>query len=168
MEANSDGVPNGGPATCPLILSDDERAGLTSLAMPRNGAGAGSKSPDRADLCRRWSEHGSGGQAGAGPADRRQVAAAFYGAARGRTARRAALQRAAHGDARIEAVIVRTLESCPESATHWSSRDMAKTSGHPSDQPRLDSTLLPAPRQSGCSMGLLPSRRKVNSVNTKT
>ena len=32
-------------------------------------------------------------------------------------------------DARIEAVIVRTLESCPENATHWSSRDMAKTSG---------------------------------------
>jgi len=26
-------------------------------------------------------------------------------------------------DARIEAVIVRTLESCPENATHWSSRD---------------------------------------------
>lgn len=32
-------------------------------------------------------------------------------------------------DARIEAVIVRTLESCPENAIHWSSRDMAKTSG---------------------------------------
>jgi Homeodomain-like domain len=32
-------------------------------------------------------------------------------------------------DARIEDVIVRTLESCPENATHWSSRDMAKTSG---------------------------------------
>ncbi|MCP3475755.1 helix-turn-helix domain-containing protein [Bradyrhizobium sp. CCGUVB1N3] len=71
-------------------------------------------------------------------------------------------------DARIEAVIVRTLESWPESATHWSSRDMAKTSGHPSDQPRLDSPLLPAPRQSSCNMGLLPSRRKANGVNTKT
>ena len=32
-------------------------------------------------------------------------------------------------DARIEAVIVRTLESCPENATHWSSRGMAKASG---------------------------------------
>ncbi|WP_247838399.1 IS630 family transposase [Bradyrhizobium sp. 200] len=31
-------------------------------------------------------------------------------------------------DARIEAVIVRTLESCPENATHWSSRGMAKAS----------------------------------------
>jgi hypothetical protein len=29
-------------------------------------------------------------------------------------------------DARIEAVIVRTLESCPENATHWSSRDMGE------------------------------------------
>ncbi len=32
-------------------------------------------------------------------------------------------------DARIEAVIVRTLENCPENATHWSSRGMAKASG---------------------------------------
>ena len=32
-------------------------------------------------------------------------------------------------DARIEAVIVKTLESLPEDATHWSSRGMAKVSG---------------------------------------
>lgn len=32
-------------------------------------------------------------------------------------------------DARIEAVIVRTLESVPGNATHWSSRSMAKASG---------------------------------------
>lgn len=32
-------------------------------------------------------------------------------------------------DARIEAVIVKTLESTPENATHWSSRAMAKASG---------------------------------------
>ena len=32
-------------------------------------------------------------------------------------------------DARIEAVIVRTLESLPTDATHWSSRSMAKASG---------------------------------------
>lgn len=32
-------------------------------------------------------------------------------------------------DARIEAVIVKTLESLPADATHWSSRSMAKTSG---------------------------------------
>jgi DNA-binding MurR/RpiR family transcriptional regulator len=32
-------------------------------------------------------------------------------------------------DARIEAVIVRTLESLPVDATHWSSRGMAKASG---------------------------------------
>jgi transposase len=32
-------------------------------------------------------------------------------------------------DARIEAVIVTTLESLPKDATHWSSRGMAKTSG---------------------------------------
>ena len=32
-------------------------------------------------------------------------------------------------DARIEAVIVKTLENCPENATHWSSRGMAEASG---------------------------------------
>ena len=32
-------------------------------------------------------------------------------------------------DGRIEAVIVKTLESLPENATHWSSRGMAKASG---------------------------------------
>lgn len=32
-------------------------------------------------------------------------------------------------DARIEAVIVKTLESAPENATHWSSRGMAEDSG---------------------------------------
>jgi hypothetical protein len=32
-------------------------------------------------------------------------------------------------DDRIEAVIVKTLESLPENATHWSSRDVAKASG---------------------------------------
>jgi len=32
-------------------------------------------------------------------------------------------------DRRIEAVIVKTLESLPENATHWSSRGMAKASG---------------------------------------
>ena len=32
-------------------------------------------------------------------------------------------------DARVEAVILRTLESLPSDATHWSSRSMAKASG---------------------------------------
>lgn len=32
-------------------------------------------------------------------------------------------------DVRIEAVIVRTLESVPKDATHWSARGMAKASG---------------------------------------
>ena len=40
MEANGDGVSNGCPATCPLILSDDEQAELTSLTMRRKTAQA--------------------------------------------------------------------------------------------------------------------------------
>ena len=43
---------------------------------------------------------------------------------------RAAIGDAAHYlDTRIEAVIVRTLETQPPDATHWSSRDMARASG---------------------------------------
>ena len=32
-------------------------------------------------------------------------------------------------DAKVEAVITRTLESCPKNATHWSTRTMAEASG---------------------------------------
>lgn len=35
MEANSDGGSDGGPATCPLALSEEERAELKSLTMRR-------------------------------------------------------------------------------------------------------------------------------------
>ena len=55
-------------------------------AAAEDGTGAGFESPDSAGLCGRWAEHGSGYQAGAGPADHRQVAPAFYGAARVRAA----------------------------------------------------------------------------------
>ena len=42
---------------------------------------------------------------------------------------RPALERRGRSRMRIEAVIVRTLESAPKDATHWSSRGMAKASG---------------------------------------
>jgi transposase len=45
-----------------------------------------------------------------------------------RDARRAGAPRTID-DARIEAVVVKTLESVPKDATHWSSRGMAKASG---------------------------------------
>jgi hypothetical protein len=48
---------------------------------------------------------------------------------------RASVGDAAHiEDARIEAVIVRTLETKPPDATHWSARGMARTGGCQSQQ----------------------------------
>ena len=67
----------------PLTLSDDERAELTSLTMRRKTAQALALRARIVLTC------AQGGQ-------NTQVAAAFYGAARGRAARRAALRRAAH------------------------------------------------------------------------
>jgi len=69
-----------------LTLSDEACRTEVADDAAEDGAGAGSESPDRADLRGRRSEHGSGGQAGPGPGDGRQVAAAFCGAARGRAA----------------------------------------------------------------------------------
>lgn len=80
----------------PLILSDDEHAELTSLTMRRKTAQALAL---RARIVLTCAEGGQNSEVAAklgGPADHRQVAAAFYGAARGRAARRAALRRAAH------------------------------------------------------------------------
>jgi len=58
------------------------------------------------------------------------MTAAFCGAARGRAAREPRSGAPCTiDDARIEAVIVWTLGSCPKNATHWSSRGMAKASG---------------------------------------
>jgi transposase len=36
-------------------------------------------------------------------------------------------------DAQIEAVVIRTLESTPRGATHWSTRDMARATGQAAD-----------------------------------
>ncbi|WP_431014898.1 IS630 family transposase [Bradyrhizobium pachyrhizi] len=131
MEANSDGVSNGGPATCPLILSDDERAELTSLTMRRKTAQALSLMARIVLTC---AEGGQNTEVAAKLGLDRQTV--------GKWRRRFMEQRVTGlhdeprsgaprtiDDARIEAVIVRTLESCPENASHWNSRDMAKTSG---------------------------------------
>ena len=115
----------------PLILSDDERAELTSLTMRRKTAQALAL---RARIVLTCAEGGQNTEVAAELGLDRQTV--------GKWRRRFMEQRVAGlhdeprsgaprtiDDARIEAVIVRTLESCPENATHWSSRDMAKTSG---------------------------------------
>lgn len=115
----------------PLILSDDERAELTSLTMRRKTAQALAL---RARIVLSCAEGGQNTEVAAKLGLDRQTV--------GKWRRRFMVQRVAGlhdeprsgaprtiDDARIEAVIVRTLESCPENATHWSSRDMAKTSG---------------------------------------
>src|SRR6516162_8526412 len=130
MEANSDGASNGGPATCPLTLSDDERAELKSLTMRRKTAQALAL---RARIVLTCAEGGQNTEVAAKLGLDRQTV--------GKWRRRFMEQRVAGlhdeprsgaprtiDDTRIEAVIVRTLESCPENATHWSSRGMAQAS----------------------------------------
>jgi transposase len=115
----------------PLILSDDEQAELTSLTMRRKTAQALAL---RARIVLTCAEGGQNKEVAAELGLDRQTVGKW---------RRRFVERRVAGlhdesrsgaprtidDARIEAVIVRTLESCPENATHWSSRDMAKTSG---------------------------------------
>jgi len=121
----------GSPVLTPLELSEAERAELTSLVSRRKTAqalalrarivlacaGGGQNKAVAAELGldrqtvgkwrRRFVEHRVDG---------------LHDEARSGTPRTI-------DDARIEAVIVRTLESLPSDATHWSSRGMAKASG---------------------------------------
>lgn len=115
----------------PLTLSDEERAELTSLTMRRKTAQALAL---RARIVLTCAEGGQNKEAAAKLGLDRSTVGKW---------RRRFVERRVDGlhdeprsgaprtvdDARIEAVIVRTLESCPENATHWSSRDMAKASG---------------------------------------
>jgi transposase len=114
-----------------LILSDDERAELTLLAARRNTAQALALRARIVLQC-------------ATGADNQQVAADLRidKTTVGKWRRRFVEHRLdvlrdeprsgaprTVDDARIEAVIVRTLESLPTDATHWSSRGMARASG---------------------------------------
>lgn len=115
----------------PLILSDDERAELTSLAMRRKTAQALAL---RARIVLACAEGGQNKEVAAKLGLDRSTVGKW---------RRRFVERRVDGlhdeprsgaprtidDARVEAVIVKTLESLPEDATHWSSRGMAKASG---------------------------------------
>ncbi|MFB6453336.1 IS630 family transposase [Bradyrhizobium tunisiense] len=115
----------------PLTLSDDERAELTSLTTRRKTAQALAL---RARIVLACAEGGQNKEVAAKlDLDRSTV---------GKWRRRFVERRVDRlhdeprsgaprtiDDARVEAVIVKTLESLPEDATHWSSRGMAKASG---------------------------------------
>lgn len=114
-----------------LILSDDERAELTSLTMRRKTAQALAL---RARIVLACAEGGQNKEVAAKLDLDRSTVGKW---------RRRFVERRVNGlhdeprsgaprtidDARVEAVIVKTLESLPEDATHWSSRGMAKASG---------------------------------------
>jgi transposase len=121
----------GGRSLRALAISEAERAELTSLAARRNTAQALAL---RARIV-----------LGCGEGEQNKVVAARLGVSentvgkwRGRFAEhrleglrddpRSGTPRTLE-DEQIEAVIVRTLESLPPDATHWSSRGMAKASG---------------------------------------
>jgi transposase len=114
-----------------LTLSDEERAELKSLTMRRKTAQALAL---RARIVLTCAEGGQNKEVAAKLGLDRSTVGKW---------RRRFVERRVDGlhdeprsgaprtvdDACIEAVIVRTLESCPENATHWSSRGMAKVSG---------------------------------------
>ena len=114
-----------------LVLSDEERTELTSLAARRNTAQALAL---RARIVLRCATGAENQQVAAdlridkttvGKWRRRFVERRIDGL---RDEPRSGAPRTVD-DARIEAVIVRTLESLPPDATHWSSRGMARASG---------------------------------------
>jgi transposase len=114
-----------------LVLSDEERAELTSLAARRNTAQALAL---RARIVLRCATGAENQQVAAelridkttvGKWRRRFVERRLDGL---RDEPRSGAPRTVD-DGRIEAVIVRTLESVPPDATHWSSRGMARASG---------------------------------------
>jgi transposase len=114
-----------------LVLSDDERAELTSLAARRNTAQALAL---RARIVLRCAMGAENQQVAAdlridkttiGKWRRRFVERRMDGL---RDEPRSGAPRTID-DVRIEAVIVRTLDSVPPDATHWSSRGMARASG---------------------------------------
>jgi transposase len=114
-----------------LVLSDEERAELTSLAARRNTAQALAL---RARIVLRCATGAENQQVAAelridkttvGKWRRRFVERRLDGL---RDEPRSGAPRTVD-DGRIEAVIVRTLESLPPDATHWSSRGMARASG---------------------------------------
>ena len=114
-----------------LVLSDDERAELSSVAARRNTAQALAL---RARIVLRCATGAENRQVAAdlridkttvGKWRRRFVERRMDGL---RDEPRSGMPRTID-DARIEAVIVQTLESLPADATHWSSRGMARASG---------------------------------------
>lgn len=114
-----------------LVLSDEEQAELTSLAARRNTAQALAL---RARIVLRCAAGAENQKVAAdlridkttvGKWRRRFVELRMDGL---RDEPRSGAPRTVD-DARIEAVIVRTLESLPPDATHWSSRGMARASG---------------------------------------
>ncbi len=114
-----------------LVLSETERSELSSLAARRNTAQALALRA-RIVLCCAEGKQNKGvasrlgvDQGTVGKWRRRFVEQRLDGL---RDEPRSGAPRTVD-DARIEAVIVQTLESLPPAATHWSSRGMAKASG---------------------------------------
>ena len=114
-----------------LVLSDEERSELTSLAARRNTAQALALRARIVLLCASGAENQEVAaelridKTTVGKWRRRFVEHRIDGL---RDEPRSGAPRTVD-DARIEAVIVRTLESQPPNATHWSSRGMARASG---------------------------------------
>jgi transposase len=120
-----------GRQLAPLILSDDERSELKALASRRKTAQALALRARIVLACAEGSQNKEvAAKLGVDQATVSKWRRRFGGRRVDglRDEPRSGAPRTID-DARIEAVIVRTLESIPKDATHWSSRGMAKESG---------------------------------------
>jgi hypothetical protein len=120
----------GGRRLPALELDEAERSELEALARRNTGQALAQRARIVLACRQRRGESASCGDAEARQGYGEQVAPAFRRASAGGAARCAA-QWSAADDRRCsdEAMVVRTLESVPQNATHWSSRGMAKVSG---------------------------------------
>ena len=139
-----------GPRPAPVTLTEDERQALTSLAHRSRTAPQRAR---RARIILAWAD----GQATRGIAKRLHLSATTVCKWRTRfladridgltdEPRPGAPRRIT--DAQVEDVVVRTLESTPRAATHWSTRAMARATGlsHGGTRPSVGSGT-----PSGCS-----------------
>lgn len=121
----------GRPKT-PLVLTDDERAHLERLSRRSTTAQSLAKRAKTVLLCAQGSDNAAVSKlVGLGPATvgkwrQRFIERRMEGLT---DAPRSGAPRTITDDA-IEALIVATLETKPAMATHWSTRDMAKRTGH--------------------------------------
>ena len=109
-----------------LMLTADERQRLESLAhRSRSAAAAGAPGAHHLGVCRGHRQHGGRAAAARHAGDRLQMARPLRRASgsTGSTTNRGRARRGRSPMSRSKRVVIRTLETTPRGATHWSTRE---------------------------------------------